>query len=247
MKTVPRTHIEGLRKSDPITLSVLAQDLVSKPLVGIDPRSLADLFSLADEQSLPTELKRDLVKFRDQMLREIADLPDGHVLVEWLDDVLGMAADRIPEILRVAILLRFEDHGLRPGTKEKLDLVAAHFNATAAIAAEITQPPVRVVQKGPNVLSPEERKKRRLATGRTRTPRVEKDPERGRWIKADLTERLSNYGSTGLKQSMLVAGAKHRAPWGDVQDVEVLTVLRQLEKSGKVRKRVNRWSLTGAW
>ncbi len=242
-----RTHIEGLRKSDPITLSVLAQDLVRKPLVGIDPRSLADLFSLADEESLPIDLKRDLCKFRDQMLREIADLPDGHVLLEWLDDVLGMAADRIPEVLRNAILSRSEDHALRPGTREKLVLVESHFNATAAVAAEITQPPVRVVQKGPNVLSPEERKKRRETTGRTRTPRVEKDPERARWIKADLTERLSNYGGTGLKQAMLVAGAKHRAPWGDLKDAEILSVLRQLEKSGKVKKRTNRWALAGAW
>jgi len=242
-----RTHIEGLRKSDPITLSVLAQDLVSKPLVGIDPRSLADLFALADEDSLPIDLKRDLCKFRDQMLREIADLPDGHVLQEWLDDVLGMTADRIPEVLRVAILSRSEDHALRPGTRDKLAAVEAHFNATAAVAVEITHPPVRVVQKGPSVLSPEERKKRRESTGRTRTPRMEQDPERARWIKADLTERLSNYGGTGLKQAMLVAGAKHRSPWGDLKDAEVLSVLRQLEKSGKVKKRTNRWVLSGAW
>lgn len=245
--TVKRAHIEGLRKSDPITLSVLAQDLVRKPLVGVDPRSLADLFALADEESLPVDLKRDLCKFRDQMLREIADLPDGHVLQEWLDDVLQMEAGRVPMVLRTAILARTEDFNLRPVTLEKLAAVQSHFNETAAVAVEITKPQVRVVQKGPDVLSPEARKARRVATGKTRAPRVEKDPERSRWIKADLTERLSNYGGTGLKQSMLIAGAKHRAPWTDLQDVEVMSALRQLEKAGKVKKRVNRWALSHAW
>jgi hypothetical protein len=242
-----RAHIEGLRKSDPITLSVLAQDLVRKPLVGVDPRSLADLFALADEESLPVELKRDLCTFRGQMLREIADLPDGHVLQEWLDDVLEMTAERVPMVLRTAILARTEDFNLRPVTQEKLAAVQAHFNASAAVAVEITKPQVRVVQKGPDVLSPEARKARRISTGTSRAPRVEIDPERGRWIKADLTERLSNYGGTGLKEAMLIAGAKHRAPWTDVKDMEVLSALRQLEKSGRVKKRVNRWALSNAW
>jgi hypothetical protein len=242
-----RAHIEGLRKSDPITLSVLVQDLVRKPLVGLDPRSLSDLVALADEEALPVELKRDLSKFREQMLREISDLPDGHVLQEWLDDLLLVAADRVPDVLRTAVLSRADDVGLRPVTLEKLESVESHFAGAAAVAAEITVRAVKVVQKGPQVLSPEARKERREATGRSRVPRVEKDPERGRWIQADLKERLEHYGDRGLKQAMLVAGAKHRAPWDDLKEAEIMAVLRKMEKSGDIKKSTNRWALRYRW
>lgn len=242
-----RAHIEGLRRSDPITLSVLVQDLVRKPLVGLDTRSLADLFALADKESLPVDLLRDLRKFREQMLREIADLPDGHVLQDWLEEFMSFSADRVPPSLRGAVLKRSEDSGIRPDTLALLEKVEEHFAEQAASEVEIVERAVQTVQKGPSVLSPEERRKRRAATGAKRVPRTAADPAREKWIRADLLERLENYGSQGLKQAMLVAGAKHRAPWNDLKDSEILAVLRELERSGKVKKSTNRWAIKGRW
>jgi len=243
-----RAHIEGLRKSDPITLSVLVQDLVRKPLVGLDPRSLADLFALAGEDTLPGDLLRDLRKFQDQMVREISDLPDGHVLQEWLEDLLVVDAARFPQSFRDAVNARNEDVALKPGSVELLERVGEHFAGTAASAVEITERAATRVQKGPDVLSPQA-KKAKAARGERRTTRtpVSKDPARGKWIRSDLTERLQHYGSRGLKQAMLLAGAKHRAPWDDLQDAEILSVLRDMEKSGKIKKSTNRWSLCGLW
>ncbi len=243
-----RAHIDGLRKSDPITLSVLVQDLVRKPLVGLDPRSLADLFALADEESLPGDLRRDLLKFRDQMLREISDLPDGHVLQEWLEDLLVVDAARFPSSFREAVVARGEEVGLKPASSALLLKVEEHFAGSEASSVEITEAKVTRVQKGPDVLSPQA-KKARAARGERRSARrvVSKDPARSQWIRADLIERLQNYGSRGLKQAMLVAGAKHRSPWDDLQDAEILSVLRELERAGKVQKSTNRWSLSGLW
>lgn len=242
-----RAHIEGLRKSDPITLSVLVQDLVRKPLVGLDTRSLADLFALAEQETLPVDLLRDLRKFREQMLREIADLPDGHVLQEWLEEFLGIPSERVPVVLRQALLGRSEDVGIRPETLALLERVEEHFAQNDAAGVEIVQTAVKTVQKGPNVLSPEERRKRRAATGAKRVPKTAADPAREKWIQADLLERLENYGSRGLKQAMLLAGAKHRAPWGDLKDTEIMAVLRDLERRGKVQKSTNRWAIKGRW
>ena len=242
-----RAHIEGLRKSDPITLSVLVQDLVRKPLVGLDTRSLSDLFALADQETLPVDLLRDLRKFREQMLREIADLPDGHVLQDWLEEFLGFSAERVPGVLRAALIGRSEDRGIRPDTLALLERVESHFAQQAAAGVEIVQRAVKTVQKGPDVLSPEERKRRRAATGAKRVPRTVADPAREKWIRADVLERLENYGSRGLKQAMLVAGSKHRSPWEDLKDAEILAVLRDLERSGKVQKSTNRWAIKGRW
>ena len=243
-----RAHIEGLRKSDPITLSVLVQDLVRKPLVGLDPRSLADLFALAGEETLPTDLRRDLRKFQDQMIREIADLPDGHVLQEWLEDLLVVDASRFPSSFRDAVVARGEDIALKPASTALLLRVEEHFAGTAASAVEITEVAATRVQKGPDVLSPQAKKARAQSGERRSTGRaVSKDPARGQWIRADLIERLQNYGSRGLKQAMLVAGAKHRAPWDDLKDAEILAVLRELERLGKVKRSTNRWALSGRW
>ena len=242
-----RAHIEGLRKSDPITLSVLVQDLVRKPLVGLDPRSLSDLFALADEEALPGDLRRDLTKFRAQMLREIADLPDGEKFQDWLQDLLAVPASRIPDVLRQAVLSRVEDLGLRPATLELLEKAEQYFASQESAGVEITKRAAQRVQKGPDVLSPEERKKRRASGQTRRVPKVEKNPERSQWIRADLLDRLGNYGGQGLKQAMLLAGAKHRAPWEDLNDAEILAVLRDLEKAGKIKRTTNRWAVKGRW
>ena len=242
-----RAHVEGLRKSDPLTLSVLVQDLVRKPLVGLDLRTLSDLFALADEESLPPDLLRDLRKFREQMLREIADLPDGEKLQDWLKDLLSVAAARIHGTLRSGVLSRADDIALRPQTMELLEKVESHFSTEQADGVEIVAKAVRVVQRGPNILSPEEKKKRRAAGQTRRAPRVEKNPERSQWIRADLLERLDNYGDRGLKQAMLLAGAKHRSPWDDLSDTEIVAVLRDLEKAGKIKRTTNRWAIKGRW
>jgi hypothetical protein len=60
-------------------------------------------------------------------------------------------------------------------------------------------------------------------------------------VREYVLERLQNYGHDGLKEAIVVAGSRHRAPWKDLTEKEVLSVLRQMERDGNVRHSAGRW------
>ena len=91
-----------LRSSDPVTLQVLTQELVRRPLGQVEPSTVLDLLALSElEAELPAQLARDLLTFRDQILREINDLPDGPPLADLIRELRPLNPAHAPACLRV--------------------------------------------------------------------------------------------------------------------------------------------------
>lgn len=252
-----RTRIAGLRKSDPMTLSVLTQDALRKPLGGLHPETLADLLALAEAEGLPGQLTRDLGRFREQMMREVKDLPDGAPLEEFIAELEELEGERVPQSLRDVLAEREEE----PALKSAAAAALAGFREGLA---EVPPAPVEIVERKkvsvqrPAVpsshRSPQERERSRRTPSGSSTPRApratpaaQKDERREEWIREDLLSRLQGYGSTGLKQAILIAGAKHRSPYSDLTDEEVRAVLRKLGREGLVRHSAGRWSAKGRY
>jgi hypothetical protein len=228
-----------------MTIQVLAGDLLRVPLSGVDRRSLCDLVALSERTDLPVQLTRDLQKYREQMLREFNDLPDGDKLALFLTELTEVDASRVPATLREGILARNEEH-LLPRTIELFEGLMRHFDSLGPMDSDSTgRPAVRVEQlqaKKKPVARTEGTKgpqRGREAPRRPAKPKI--TPERAEWIRNDVLARLADYPDKGLKQAMLVAGARHRAPWNDLKETEVVTVLQNLEAGNRVRKIEGRW------
>ena len=96
-----RIAVAGLRSADPATLEILTADVLRRPITQLDPGTLADLLALSEvPDQTGGQLARDLTKFRDQMFRELDDLPDGVAVAEFCADLRSVSADLIPRNLR---------------------------------------------------------------------------------------------------------------------------------------------------
>jgi hypothetical protein len=240
-----RAHVEGLRRYDAMTIMVLAGDLLRVPLSGVDRRSLCDLVALSERTDLPVQLTRDLQKYREQMIREFNDLPDGDKLRLFLSELTEVDASRVPGTLREGVLARIEEP-LLPRTQELFEGLARHFESLEPEDAESTDRPAVRVEQVQAKKKPVARTegKRGPQRGRDEPRRIAKPkitPERAEWIRNDVLARLADYPDQGLKQAMLVAGARHRAPWNDLKESEIVIVLKSLESGHRVRNIAGRW------
>jgi len=248
-----RAHVEGLRKADPVTLSVLAQDLIRKPLVKLDPRSLCDLIALADSEEITGSLSRDLRKFKDQMLREVSDLPDGVRLADFLADLINVGPARVPAALRQVVAERSESDESPDSVSRRVTLMGLFEETTPDSVTVTDQPAIRVVKAEARKAPVERKRGVRVggATGGARSKGVStakvKDVNRVAWIRDDIMERLSHYGSKGIKESLLVAGAIHRSPYNDLSPSEIKSELGSLKGLERIQLRQGRWSVKGAW
>jgi hypothetical protein len=238
-----RVSMAGLRSADPTTLLVLTQDILTVPLVRLDPNTLADLLALSElEDGLPLQLKRDLAHFRPQMFREMSDLPDGIALVDWVVDMQAVQSERAPQCLRDA-LIRLRGERRQADSLEAIDALAERWAIAEPSPVVLRKPADRqnpVATPKLKVLPPVKAPKAPKAGAGV--PAAQKDTRREEWIAEDVLARLRNYASAGLKESVVVAGARHRAPWKDMTEAEVLAVLRQLARDGRVRTSAGRWS-----
>lgn len=233
--------VAGLRKAEPTTLQVLTQDVLRTPLVRIEPTTLVDLLALSElgVDQIPGAMVKELQRFQRQMFREIADLPDGEPLTDFVGTLAGLPADSLPACLRTAIaelVTDRKDEGAVAALNDLLD-----YSATAEPQA-ITLPTV-AVDDSPNkaaVTKVAPKKKKRTSRSAKTAEAKQLEETRGMWIEEDALDRLPNY-STGLKEAILVAGARHRAPWEDVTEKEVLKVLRRLKREEKLRFSAGRW------
>ena len=247
--------IQGLRRSDPDTLMVLTQDVLRATLSRIEVATLADLLALSElETGLSVALARDLKQFRSQMFREMSDLPDSPVLADFARDLASVSPERVPASLRdevaritqgrkhmeaVAALNELEQRwsGVAPEPpvvrQPVLPPKASRASATASRRPTGPVTPGPVKEKLPTV-APGEKK--------ARTPPAQVDERRVTWIEEELMVRLEQYGVAGLKEAVVVAAARHRAPWRDVTEDEVLTVLRRLKRENRLRFTSGRWS-----
>ena len=230
--------VAGLRKADPTTLHVLTQDVLRTPLVRIEPGTLMDLLALSElgDDQMSTSMAKELARFQRQVFRELSDLPDGPVRAGFAVDLMAQSPSTIPACLRVA---------LAELTEETHEDDALQALAELKVHADQSEPETVMLPQVPDNSSPNGSKVTVVAktprrTTRSSTPSKDVDTRRGEWIEGDAVERLSNY-PTGLKEAILVAGSRHRAPWEDVTEKEVLTVLRRLKREGRLRFSAGRW------
>jgi len=232
-----RVNVRGLREADPSTLGVLTQDLLQLPLGQLDPSTLLDLFAISElTDSLPKQLGTDMAACRDRHLRQINDLPDGAPLASWATEMTGLTPALAPTCLRQHISQLRGDRN-DPDAVAALDALIGHWESEDPQVFALPEVPSAETPK-PKVVKPATKKK--TPTRRTTVSRM--DEERVEWVKEDILSRLSHYGSRGLKQQIIVAGSRHRSPWTDLEEAEVLAVLRQLKRDELVRHSAGRWS-----
>jgi hypothetical protein len=227
--------VEGLRKADADKLHALTSDVLRTPLVRLDPVTLCDVLALSELQDgLDVAFKRDLDNFREQMVRELEDLPDGPGLRDFAIVVGEVPPARVPSALRIAVKALLADRKDR----EAVDLLGSLLARWDAVVPEDFPPPPKVEKetKKKRAAAPKEK-----AEKKPRTPANQVDERRAEWVRNDVLERLQNYGHDGLKEAIVVAGARHRSPWKDLTEKEVLSVLRQMERDGNVRHSAGRW------
>lgn len=226
-------------------IQVLIQDIVRQHVDRIEPACVADLFALS-EAKLPAALAADVTQWAAKAAREIHDLPSGDGRATFVAEVAALAPDQVPAALRAAVL------GLPPQADIAEQIEALRAKWDAAAPAPVTLPvaaPKAAVQKATVALGA-------AAAGTTkapaaaRAPRVVKtpasmiDPRRAEWIREDAVTRLNSreYVERGLKESILVAGIRHRSPYKDMTDEEVKAELRRLERERKLKHTGERWT-----
>lgn len=235
-----RMAVGGLRKADPGTLEVLVAEVLRRPLGQIEPATLMDLLALSEvPDQIGGQLSKEFTAFRDQMFREIGDLPDGPVLAEFCAELRSVEATHIPKNVRSAL------SELLPEVRTEeavggVEALLAHVETAepAAVALPLKAEPLpesKQTGAGTPVKTVVKAKPKR-----TRRSTIV-DDRREAWIREDAIGRLKNWGSKGLKESIVVAGARHRSPWKDLTESEVLATLRKMKREGQVRFSAGRW------
>ena len=231
---ITRVTIEGLRGADVATLQVLTQDVISLPLNQIHPTTACDLFAIAEvSDQVPEQLAQDLSAFVGRARRELADMPDGASFIDYTAALLSADASLVPDTFR-SMLAELETSD-EDGAGQQAAL-AAHFENTAAA-------PFTVAETSSMASKAAESRTSAKAPKATKAKVAKKDDtERREWISDFVMSRLVNY-ETGLKESLLVGAARHKAPWEDMTDREVRSVLRAMGREGKLKTTVGRWLL----
>jgi hypothetical protein len=236
-----RMAVGGLRKADPSTLEILAADVLRRPLGQIDPATLMDLLALSEvPDQVGGQLAKEFTRFRDQMFREIADLPDGPVVADFCAELRAVDAAQIPKNVRNA----FSEMLPEVRTEEAvggIEALLAHVEGTepAAVALPMKAEPLPATKETGAGTPRKQVIKAKTKTTKRRSTVV--DDRREAWIREDAIARLKNWGAKGLKESIVVAGARHRAPWKDLTEAEVLATLRKMKREGQVRFSAGRW------
>jgi len=253
---VSRISVDGLRTSDPTVVAVMIQDIINKPIDKLAIRTLCDLVALSEAEGLSRSLDRDLGRFREKMVREFNDIPVGGILNDHLERLAKLPADQIPGYWREAVIARREAADLDNRSVEQIAELAEAFEQHEVTPVSVAESPTVRVQRAATRAAPANSglQKRRVGgststprkrAASTRAPAIVRDPERAKWIRDDVLDRLSNYGSKGLKQVMLIIGARKRAPWDDLGEDEIMAVLRELQKNNRVSFSAGRWSMRG--
>jgi hypothetical protein len=252
-----RMSIAKLRSSDTNTLLVLTQDALGLPLGQIDPATLVDLIALSElDEQLTTSLTRDLQNFRTQAFNQVTDLPDGAALAGFVAEITALEPASVPQSLReyLAELLPLRRH---PESLEKLQALALRLDGHSPESITLPEAPAKTKTKAKakakgkttkaKTTKAKAAKDAKDAPKKKRTTRItasQVDDRKAEWIEEDVISRLQNYGSRGLKEAIILAGARHRAPMKDLSEAEILAVMRRLKRESKVRFSAGRWIIS---
>lgn len=234
---IQRMSVEGLRTSSLSTLSVLVSDVIRQHVDRIDPACVADLFALV-ELSVGGAIGVDLEVWATRAEREIADLPDGSARATFVAELATLPPERVPARLRAAV------EGLEARSQGMVaERVAAARELWAATPPEVVVLPVPKASGGK--AAGEKKVAAVKAPRAARTPAAMVDPRRAEWVREDVVVRLGSreYIERGLKESILVAGIRHRSPYKDLTSEEVMAELRKLERERKLKHTGDRWLL----
>lgn len=240
---VQRLNLERLRVSSPSMIQVLTQDVIRQHIERIAPSCIADLFALS-EAKLPVALSNDLRGWAMRAEREILDIPDGEPRTIFLGELGELPAADIPATLREAIYSLGTVS--QAETAERVEELRQRWSEVPPAPVTIAVPTRPVVQKGAAAAGANGKAARATATPRARavkTPAALVDPRRAEWIRGDAVTRLGSreYAERGLKESIFVAGIRHRSPFTDLTDEEVKVELRRLERERKLKHTGERW------
>ena len=232
-----RMTVGGLRKADPATLEILAADVMRRPLGQIEPGTLMDLLALAEvPDQVGGQLSKELTRFRDQMFREVSDLPDGPALAEFCAELRALDPALIPANVRA----HFSERIVEVRTEDAVGGIEALLAHVESVPPSPVALPLRP-EPSASAPAPKVQKvaSKPKATRTRRTTVV--DDRREAWIREDALERLKGWGAKGLKESIVVAGARHRSPYKDLTEAEVLATLRKMKREGHLRFSAGRW------
>ena len=260
-----RIAVGGLRKANPTHLTVLVEGVLRTPVMQLDPRTFADMMALSEiPNQIPTQLARQLTAFAERMQREIGDLPDGPPLAEFLRDLAGVPPHAQPECLRAGVRevcaeCKHED------VVPAFEALERHWASEEPIEVELPKAPAPAPKRAAPAVKPRRASSRASSSAssadssesgpsievlkpvsgprRRKSPRANTDSRREDWMREDVLSRLVNYGSRGLKQEIIVAGTRHRAPFDDLSEGEVLAILRKMKREGRVRFSAGRWMI----
>ena len=222
---IKRVSVDGLRGADVATIQVLTQDVLGLPVNQINPETVCALFALAEvSDQVPEQLAADLAAFVGRASREMADMAEFDAYVSLLLSVDGSA---VPETFRAAVQSVNSDGDAAAS-------LAAHVEGTEAAPFEVSEGSSLAADAAESRTKAVKPKKSAAAV------KKQNDAERREWIGEFVISRLQNY-ETGLKESLLVGAARHKAPWDDITDREVRSVLRAMGRDGKLRTTVGRW------
>lgn len=241
---VQKENVDNLRQSDAVTLGILVADLLRLHIERIELSCVADLFALA-EADLPASLSTELRNWATRASRDVVDILEGEARAIFLSEVAELPAAKVSKGLREAVQ-GMAVHG-SPGTLAALEELSKAWAAVepevivipkkagkvvaAAAAKAAKDPAAKVVKNAP--------KKR---VGAAKTPAADVDPRRAQYIRDEAIATLSPY-ERGVKESILVAGIRSRAPFPDVNEAEVRSELRKLERERRLKKTAERWMI----
>ena len=194
-----------------------------------------DLMALAEVQDqLPKELASDLAGFAARVLRELSDLPDGAPLADFCTDLEKIDASLVPASIRECVAALAAERSSSDAAEALSSLLAGLTKADpVALVLPVSAPEGSAEAVTKVVKGKAAPKKRR------RTTVV--DDERAEWITADVLSRVAKYGNRGLKEHVIVAGSRHRSPFPDLTEAEVLSILRRMKREGRIRHSAGRW------
>lgn len=229
--------VERLRLSPPAMVQVLTQDVIRQHVDRIEPATVADLFALS-ELALVGALGVDLNNWAMRAAREILDMPEGAPRLSFLEEVARLPAEQVPARMRDAI--QAVASIASAASLEVIESLGTAWSAVSPVSVALPAGKITAPKVGPTA-----KPASKAAPRAPKTPAALVDPRRAEWIREDAVTRLSNreYAERGLKESIFVAGIKHRSPFTDMTPAEILTELRRLERERKLKHTGERWTV----
>ncbi|MFT4626176.1 MAG: hypothetical protein ACI8PZ_004851 [Myxococcota bacterium] len=210
---------------------------------------MLDLMALSELEEPPASIKADLEDFRRRVHREVRDIPNGPEWTKFMTELEAIDAKRIPLSFRQVLIAETEREGRDIiALKETLEEWALEEPDSFVVGVIATPVARKAEQETRRASAPKPKRSRSRVA-----PKVAVDsgidPEKIEHVTEIILERLGSSSERGLAEKVLIAGIRHRAreEFPTLLPHEIMTVLRDLKESGRVRYSAGRWSRGTGW